>query len=53
MEDVYALGDCAGFLEHTGRPVLPALAQVSCFFYICDSKNYIQICNLLRFNPSF
>ncbi|XP_028755221.1 internal alternative NAD(P)H-ubiquinone oxidoreductase A1, mitochondrial-like isoform X3 [Neltuma alba] len=29
VEDVFALGDCAGFLEHTGRPVLPALAQVA------------------------
>lgn len=29
MEDVFALGDCAGFLEQTGRPVLPALAQVA------------------------
>ncbi|XP_042490063.1 internal alternative NAD(P)H-ubiquinone oxidoreductase A1, mitochondrial-like [Macadamia integrifolia] len=29
VEDVYALGDCAGFLEQTGRPVLPALAQVA------------------------
>ncbi|XP_062187120.1 internal alternative NAD(P)H-ubiquinone oxidoreductase A1, mitochondrial-like [Phragmites australis] len=27
--DVFALGDCAGFLEGTGRPVLPALAQVA------------------------
>ncbi|KAF8669273.1 hypothetical protein HU200_051607 [Digitaria exilis] len=27
--DVFALGDCAGFLEHTGKPVLPALAQVA------------------------
>ncbi|GJN11357.1 hypothetical protein PR202_ga29541 [Eleusine coracana subsp. coracana] len=27
--DVYALGDCAGFLESTGKPVLPALAQVA------------------------
>ncbi|CAI0407302.1 unnamed protein product [Linum tenue] len=27
--DVFALGDCAGFLEETGRPVLPALAQVA------------------------
>lgn len=26
--DVFALGDCAGFLEQTERPVLPALAQV-------------------------
>lgn len=29
MEDVFALGDCAGFLEETGRQVLPALAQVA------------------------
>ncbi|XP_021726621.1 internal alternative NAD(P)H-ubiquinone oxidoreductase A1, mitochondrial-like [Chenopodium quinoa] len=29
VEDVFALGDCAGFLEQTGRKVLPALAQVA------------------------
>ncbi|KAI9123788.1 hypothetical protein K1719_005088 [Acacia pycnantha] len=29
VEDVFAIGDCAGFLEHTGRRVLPALAQVA------------------------
>ncbi|KAL6992636.1 Internal alternative NAD(P)H-ubiquinone oxidoreductase A1, mitochondrial [Sarracenia purpurea var. burkii] len=29
VEDVYAIGDCAGFVEQTGRPVLPALAQVA------------------------
>ncbi|KAJ4975851.1 hypothetical protein NE237_000957 [Protea cynaroides] len=29
VDDVYALGDCAGFLEQTGKPVLPALAQVA------------------------
>ncbi|RDX97377.1 Internal alternative NAD(P)H-ubiquinone oxidoreductase A2, mitochondrial, partial [Mucuna pruriens] len=29
VEDVFALGDCAGFLEQTGRHVLPALAQVA------------------------
>nr|DAD20828.1 TPA_asm: hypothetical protein HUJ06_022291 [Nelumbo nucifera] len=29
VEDVYALGDCAGFLEETGKQVLPALAQVA------------------------
>lgn len=26
---MFALGDCAGFLESTGKPVLPALAQVA------------------------
>ncbi|KAG8080109.1 hypothetical protein GUJ93_ZPchr0007g5272 [Zizania palustris] len=29
VDDVFALGDCAGFLEQTGRAVLPALAQVA------------------------
>ncbi|KAF6163199.1 hypothetical protein GIB67_025063 [Kingdonia uniflora] len=29
VEDVFALGDCAGFLEKTGKQVLPALAQVA------------------------
>jgi len=32
VQDVYAIGDCSGFLESTGKEVLPALAQVvSCF----------------------
>lgn len=29
VQDVFAIGDCAGFLESTGKPVLPALAQVA------------------------
>jgi NADH dehydrogenase FAD-containing subunit len=29
-QDVFALGDCAGYLEQTGKQVLPALAQVCC-----------------------
>ncbi|GAB2298716.1 tubulin alpha 1 [Dionaea muscipula] len=29
VEDVFAMGDCAGFLPKTGRKVLPALAQVA------------------------
>lgn len=29
VEDVFAIGDCSGFLESTGKQVLPALAQVS------------------------
>ena len=36
VEDVFALGDCAGFLEHTGRQVLPALAQVGLIFSFQD-----------------
>ncbi|RYR46645.1 hypothetical protein Ahy_A07g032404 isoform A [Arachis hypogaea] len=29
VQDVFAIGDCSGFVESTGRPVLPALAQVA------------------------
>ncbi|KAE8646949.1 internal alternative NAD(P)H-ubiquinone oxidoreductase A1, mitochondrial [Cucumis sativus] len=29
VEDVFAIGDCSGFLESTGKQVLPALAQVA------------------------
>ncbi|CAI0461483.1 unnamed protein product [Linum tenue] len=29
VPDVYAIGDCSGFVESTGKPVLPALAQVA------------------------
>ncbi|MQL80555.1 hypothetical protein Taro_012999 [Colocasia esculenta] len=29
VQDVFAVGDCCGFLESTGKPVLPALAQVA------------------------
>ncbi|XP_052186890.1 internal alternative NAD(P)H-ubiquinone oxidoreductase A1, mitochondrial-like [Diospyros lotus] len=29
VQDVYSIGDCSGFLESTGRPTLPALAQVA------------------------
>ncbi|XP_051120573.1 internal alternative NAD(P)H-ubiquinone oxidoreductase A1, mitochondrial-like isoform X2 [Andrographis paniculata] len=28
-EDAFAIGDCSGFLESVGKPVLPALAQVA------------------------
>lgn len=29
MPDVFAIGDCCGYLESTGKSTLPALAQVS------------------------
>ncbi|GAB4824538.1 Internal alternative NAD(P)H-ubiquinone oxidoreductase A1, mitochondrial [Ancistrocladus abbreviatus] len=29
VQDVYAIGDCSGFLDSTGKSVLPALAQVA------------------------
>lgn len=40
VEDVFALGDCAGFLEQTGKQVLPALAQV---IYICIGCCFVNI----------
>ncbi|KAJ8503690.1 hypothetical protein OPV22_004576 [Ensete ventricosum] len=29
VQDVFAIGDCSGFLESTGKPTPPALAQVA------------------------
>ncbi|KAL5814794.1 hypothetical protein ACOSQ4_025435 [Xanthoceras sorbifolium] len=29
VQDVFAIGDCSGYVESTGKPVLPALAQVA------------------------
>ncbi|CAA7038030.1 unnamed protein product [Microthlaspi erraticum] len=29
VQDVFAIGDCSGYLESTGKPTLPALAQVA------------------------
>ncbi|ERN05266.1 hypothetical protein AMTRI_Chr08g166780 [Amborella trichopoda] len=29
VQDVFSIGDCSGFLESTGKPALPALAQVA------------------------
>jgi len=29
VQDVFAIGDCSGYLESTGKSTLPALAQVS------------------------
>lgn len=41
VEDVFAIGDCAGFLEQTGRPILPALAQV-CILLASSSSFLFQ-----------
>ena len=35
VQDVFSIGDCSGFLESTGKPTLPALAQV---IYECMNK---------------
>jgi hypothetical protein len=45
VEDVFAVGDCAGFLEQTGKPVLPALAQVRLFFTCCKFS-ILRVCPL-------
>ncbi|KAF7833776.1 internal alternative NAD(P)H-ubiquinone oxidoreductase A1, mitochondrial-like [Senna tora] len=29
VQDVFSIGDCSGFVESTGKPTLPALAQVA------------------------
>ncbi|XP_021599049.1 internal alternative NAD(P)H-ubiquinone oxidoreductase A2, mitochondrial-like [Manihot esculenta] len=42
VEDVFALGDCAGFLEQTGRPVLQALAPVE----PCKCSSILIWCHL-------
>lgn len=34
VPDVFSIGDCCGFVESTGRPTLPALAQVSYIGFI-------------------
>lgn len=31
LPDVFSIGDCCGYLESTGKPTLPALAQASHF----------------------
>lgn len=42
VEDVFALGDCAGFLEQTGKPVLPALAQVRFSVLTCTNSSFFK-----------
>jgi NADH:ubiquinone reductase (non-electrogenic) len=29
VQDIFSIGDCSGFVESTGKPTLPALAQVA------------------------
>ncbi|KAK7300933.1 hypothetical protein RJT34_11786 [Clitoria ternatea] len=29
VEDIFSIGDCSGYVESTGKPTLPALAQVA------------------------
>lgn len=46
VPDVFAIGDCSGFVESTGKPVLPALAQVRSSFLGCYLQNP-QNCSVL------
>jgi NADH dehydrogenase FAD-containing subunit len=39
VPDVFAIGDCSGFLESTGKEVLPALAQVISQTILTQFKN--------------
>ncbi|KAG4975758.1 hypothetical protein JHK86_035232 [Glycine max] len=43
MEDAFSLGDCAGFLEHIGRLVLLALAQLTSIYVYSGARNDINI----------
>lgn len=46
VHDVYAIGDCSGFLESTGKEVLPALAQVVSSFLL-QYKSVTEMCTVL------
>ncbi|CAI0392478.1 unnamed protein product [Linum tenue] len=43
VPDVYAIGDCSGFVESTGKPVLPALAQVSAKQTIASNLEFFAL----------
>lgn len=42
VRDVYAIGDCSGFLENTGKDVLPALAQVVSYLDTSQTTKHAQ-----------
>lgn len=48
VPDVFAIGDCCGYLESTGKSTLPALAQVSASYPLLllylQSYGYMHIC---------
>lgn len=53
VPDVFAIGDCCGYLESTGKSTLPALAQVRAryplLFSYLQSYGYMHICKLWVF----
>lgn len=44
VPDVFAVGDCCGFLESTGKEVLPALAQVISRTILTQFKSMKAFC---------
>ncbi|MCE2056071.1 Internal alternative NAD(P)H-ubiquinone oxidoreductase A1, mitochondrial, partial [Datura stramonium] len=48
VQDVFSIGDCSGFLESTGRQVLPALAQaLEVAFPLVYLSSYVAQCIIL------
>lgn len=39
VQDIFSIGDCCGFVESTGKPTLPALAQVTYIGFISFSNS--------------
>lgn len=46
VPDVFAVGDCCGFLESTGKEVLPALAQVISRTILTQFKSMKAFCQV-------
>lgn len=54
MEDVFAIGDCSGFVESTGKPALPALAQVRFELNpFLDARLFLKSATLFPFKDGF
>lgn len=46
VPDVFAIGDCSGYLESTGKATLPALAQVSGTTFHVFSYSFQEVCHV-------
>lgn len=47
LKDVFSIGDCSGYLESTGKTILPALAQVS--YYNATFYHVLPHYSLLKY----
>jgi len=45
VQDIFSIGDCSGFVESTGKPTLPALAQVTYIGFISFSNAHFHFLN--------